>query len=65
MTNRRSSVSASTWGAAVCAHWPGIQLIVDRVTSKKSGIVELSMVSLYNFKVLREDAFKLLSFHLA
>lgn len=52
-------------GCAVCAHWPGIELIVDRVTKKKSGIVELSMIQLFAFKIVREAAFSVLEFKLA
>ena len=47
-------------GAAICAHWPGIQLIVDRVTQKKAGRVDLSLVSLWDFKIVREDPFKII-----
>ena len=52
-------------GNAVAAMWPGVSLIVDRVTNKKSGRVDLSMVSLWDFKIIREDGYKLLEFKLA
>ena len=52
-------------GAAVAAVWPSVRLIRDETSNFKEGRVNLSMVSLWNFALLRADAYKRLSFHLA
>ena len=52
-------------GAAVAAVWPSVRMIRDEVTASKSGRVNLTMVSLWNFALLRADSFKRLSFHLS
>ena len=52
-------------GAAVAAIWPSVRLIRDEVTESKSGRVNLTMVSLWNFALLRAASFKRLTFHLA
>ncbi len=52
-------------GAAVAAFWPSIQLIMDRVTAAKEGRINLTMISLWNFAVLRADSFALVEYKLS
>ena len=52
-------------GNAVAPIWEALELVRDPYTSAKSGEVRLTAVALWNFKILRSDAYKRLKFKLA
>lgn len=49
----------------VCPMWQGIELIPDRVSVADSGEILLTALVLYQFKILREEAYELSKFKLA
>ncbi len=49
---------------AVAPIWEGVEIVRDPYTAAASGQVALTIISLWNFKVIREDSFDLRAFKL-
>ena len=66
-SNIQTAISSARMnaGCAVMGMWPGIELIMDRVTASKEGRVILTIVKLWDFKVIREAPFAVQKFKLA
>ena len=52
-------------GRAVAPMWPSIGLIRDTVSGSAEGQIRITAIALWNFKVLDENAYKILEFKLA
>ena len=50
---------------AIAPTWPAISLVIDRITGASKGEILLTGTSLWNFKVLDFEAYRLLKFKLS